>query len=356
MLQIKIQAKLHKKDFFLDADFCVPLEGITAIWGASGCGKTTLLRVIAGLEPNAKANICIGKKQWQTQNSFIPAHQRSIGYVFQESGLFPHLNIRDNVEYGYRRTPVNKRKLRLADLIKIMNIEEFLDKMPFQLSGGQRQRVAMAQSLATSPQLLLLDEPLSALDQHGKRNIIQSLKTLKNELHIPIIYVSHSHDEITSLANHIVFVDQGKVSATGAVNDVLTRPDLPFVYESNSASVIAARVTSHDEEYGLTRINFEGLEMLVPQMDLDIGQAMRIKVFASDISLNTTKSKTSTILNILPAHIHAMNKLDRTRMLITLKIGEQFITAHITQKSVDALHLRNEMNIYAQIKTLAAFQ
>ena len=210
----------------LSFNFDISAEGITSIFGVSGCGKTSLLRAIAGLESHANSKLQVGDEIWQDENIFLPPHQRSIGYVFQEASLFDHLSVKDNIGYGYKRTPIDSRKISVEQVINLLGIQSLLDKKPAFLSGGERQRVAIARALAANPKLLLMDEPLSSLDQARKEELLPYIETVNKEMNIPILYVSHSNEEIGRLADQLIFIEDAVVKASGPISELLTRTDL----------------------------------------------------------------------------------------------------------------------------------
>ncbi len=226
---ITLNFSLPRNHFTLEANLQLPTQGVTALFGRSGSGKTSLLRLLAGLEFQSGSRLLFRDEVWQNHNNFVPTHQRSLGYVFQEASLFPHLRIRNNLEYGYHRTPVRERQIHPPRVIELMGIEALLKYYPDQLSGGQRQRVAIGRALLTSPKLLLMDEPMASLDSTSKAEILPFLERLKDQLALPIIYVSHSIEEVARLADHLVLLEQGQVIAQGDIQSLLTDPTLPFL-------------------------------------------------------------------------------------------------------------------------------
>ncbi|MGA7303844.1 MAG: molybdenum ABC transporter ATP-binding protein, partial [Rhodothermales bacterium] len=217
-----IDARFHiERDAFdMDVDLSVPAYGVTALFGPSGCGKTTLLRAIAGLERHSGGFLKVGDSIWQDQDVFLPPHRRPIGYVFQEASLFPHLSVRGNLDYGKKRVPDSERLLPLDQAVALLGIEPLLERKPNSLSGGERQRVAIARALAVSPRLLLMDEPLASLDLQRKQEILPYIESLRRELEIPVIYVSHLPDEVARLADHMVLLEAGRVRASGSVQEL----------------------------------------------------------------------------------------------------------------------------------------
>ncbi len=232
-------------DFSLDVDLTLPSHGISTLFGHSGCGKTTLLRCIAGLQP-AEGHLTIGEEVWQDADHFMPVHQRSLAYVFQEASLFPHLSVKKNLLYGFERIPEDQRRVAFDDAVSWLGLEELLDRNPDKLSGGQRQRVAIARALLVSPRLLLMDEPLAALDIKSKKEILPYLERLHDDLDIPVIYVTHSPAEVSRLADYLVVLEGGRVIANGPLADTLSRLDLPFKFGEDTAVVLECTVGEID--------------------------------------------------------------------------------------------------------------
>lgn len=346
--------RLVRQNFLLDVSIEIPSRGITALFGMSGSGKTTLLRCIAGLEKADSGELRIGDELWQTNSFFLPVHKRSIGYVFQESNLFEHLTVMKNLCYGYKRIPESKRKIPLDDAITLLGIGDFLQRMPAELSGGQRQRVAIARALLASPRLLLMDEPLASLDLQSKAEILPYLETLPSKLSIPIIYVSHSPDEVVRIADHMVLLDNGQVQAQGAVNDLLTRTDLPLAHLDEACAVIKGRVIAHERHYHLTYLEITGGKVAVSYMDLPIGYSVRIRILARDVSLALQAEQNTSISNVFPVRINSITPTrDPAKVLVKLDTGGEQILAQITARSVDTLQLSSDQIVYAQVKSVA---
>ena len=247
---MSIRARLQHAypGFALDVDLELPGRGVTAIFGPSGCGKTTLLRCIAGLERRAQGYLCVDDQVWQddTKRIFVPVHQRSLGYVFQDASLFAHLSVSQNLNYGMQRVPVALRRVSLEQSIALLGIAQLLQRRPDALSGGERQRVAIARALASSPRILLLDEPLAALDAPRKAEVLPYLEKLHSELDIPVLYVSHAIDEVSRLADHLVLMKAGTVVASGRAEDLLTRLDLSLAHGDTAGAVLTLTVSQHD--------------------------------------------------------------------------------------------------------------
>ncbi|HAS51399.1 MAG TPA: molybdenum ABC transporter ATP-binding protein [Gammaproteobacteria bacterium] len=341
--------------FTLDVDLKLPSRGVTALFGHSGSGKTTLLRCLAGLEQHNTGWLHFKGAVWQdsTRGIFLPTHQRSIGYVFQEASLFPHLSVRKNLDYGRRR--VNSgHKVSLDHAVELLGISHLLDRMPDRLSGGERQRVAMARALATSPELLLMDEPLAALDLKRKNEILPYLERLRDELEIPVFYVSHSPDEVARLADHVVLLAEGRVVAVGGLRETLARLDLPTAFTQDAGVVIEAVVADHDENYYLTRLDFAGGSIFVTRRRETIGYPLRFRIHARDVSLALTRAEGTSILNLLPVTVTEMATADTpAHVLVRLDAHGTALIARITRRSLDHLNIVPGKCLWAQIKAVA---
>ena len=341
--------------FALQADIQMPARGITALFGPSGSGKTTLLRCIAGLERAAGGLLRVHDEVWQDDAKFLPVHRRRLGYVFQEASMFPHLSVRRNLEYGLQRIPAAERKVQLEQVLEWLGLNNLIDRSdPATLSGGERQRVAIGRALLTSPRLLLMDEPLSALDAASKQEILPYLERLHSELEIPVIYVSHVLDEVARLADHLVLLEQGRVIANGALNNTLSRLDLPTAHLDDAGAVIAAKVAVHDETYHLTRLDFSGGSLWVSKVERAAGTVVRARVLARDVSIAMTAPKDSSISNILAARIAEIRDEGPDKVSVRLTVGDEHVLlARITRRSRDQLGLAAGMEVFAQVKSVA---
>ena len=352
-MSIEARFNLTQGEFNLDVDLSLPSQGVTAVFGASGCGKTTLLRAMAGLNRCDGAFLRFAEETWQQDSTFIPPHQRALGYVFQEPNLFPHLNVRGNLEYGYRRVPAEQRQLEFGEAVNLLGLDALLDRSVDHLSGGQKQRVAIARALLTSPRLLLMDEPLSALDQESKNDILPFLERLHTELKIPLIYVSHSREEVARLADYLVLLEEGRALATGPIGDMLTRVDLPFAHGDQAESIIEARVAEIDEEFHLTLLDFPGGRFRVCRQSVAIGQQVRLQVLARDVSLTLEQQTGTSILNILSAEVVELAEEGEAQLMVKLDVGGVPVLSRITRKSASVLDLHPGKQVYAQIKSVA---
>ena len=350
-MSIECRFNIVRADFVLDVDLSLPAKGVTAIFGPSGSGKTTFLRSLAGLEKN-KGYLKVGEAIWQDEQHFVPTHKRSIAYVFQEASLFEHLNVKDNIEYGFKRA-IDSDQSVMQRAIKLLQIEQLLDRRVHQLSGGERQRVAIARALSTNPGMLLMDEPLASLGDKHKKEILPFLELLHRELEIPIIYVSHSIDEVAQLADHLILLDEGSVVGNGKISEMLTRLDLSLSHGERAASIIEAKVLEHDDNYNLTMIDFSGGRFFVPRKQLPIGCDVRLRIEARDVSLTTQRQDETSILNILPAIVDEIVDEGDAQVIVRLRAGDDLLLSCITRKSADLLKLQIGKEVYAQIKSVA---
>ena len=343
--------------FRLDVDLRLPGRGVTALFGHSGSGKTTLLRCVAGLEPAARGRLVVNGECWQddARGIQVPTHRRALGYVFQEASLFAHLDVARNLDYGLRRIPPAARRVPRAQAIELLGIGHLLQRRPDTLSGGERQRVAIARALLTAPRLLLMDEPLAALDAQRKAEILPYLARLRAELDIPVLYVSHALDEVIQLADHLVLLDAGQVRASGPIAETLARIDLPMAQSASAAVLIEATVQGYDSAYELLRLGFAGGELLAPHpTPLAPGTRLRLQVQARDVSLALAPAPGSSILNRLPATVTGISSADTpAHMLVRLDAGGTPLLARITRFSCDQLHLAVGLPVWAQIKAVA---
>ncbi len=352
MAGINAYFRLDWPGFSLDVELALPGRGVTALFGHSGSGKTTLLRCIAGLEHAPHGRLGVDGEVWQDTGRWVPTHQRSLGYVFQEASLFPHLTVMDNLRYGMKRAGGAPR-VSLVQTIELLGIGHLLDRKPDRLSGGERQRVAIARALALSPRLLLMDEPLAALDLKRKHEILPYLERLHDELEIPILYVSHSLDEVARLADHLVLLESGRVSFQGGLVEGMTRLDLPLAQGDTAATVLEAIVISQDAGLHLTRVACGATEMELAGLHGQPGAPVRVRIAARDVSLALVMPVQTSILNLLPANIVEVSEEAPGQMLVKLEMDGQPLLSRITRKSARALGLAPGMRVIAQVKSIA---
>jgi len=350
-----MEARFHvdRGDFSLRVDLDIPERGVTALFGPSGCGKTTLLRAIAGLEPGSDGYFRFGDAVWQDHGRFLPPHKRSVGYVFQEPSLFAHLDVRHNLEYGLKRLRGAAARVSLEQAVSLLGIDPLLGRHPHQLSVGEQQRVAIARALAASPAMLLLDEPLAALDMERKQEILPYLESLHHELGIPVLYVSHSRDEVARLADHLILMDDGRIEATGPVSEVFTRLDLPLAHGPDTGSVVDTIVAGHDEEFELSFLDSDAGRFIVAQNGRPPGTAVRLQIRASDVSLTLKRQAKTSILNIFPATVDELVDDGSAQTTVRILLGTVPLLSRITRKSAADLGLKPGKQVHAQIKSVA---
>jgi molybdate transport system ATP-binding protein len=357
MNNIRACFKLDRPGFSLDVDLDLPNRGVTALFGHSGSGKTTLLRCIAGLERAPGGHLAFDGEVWQDANTFLPTHQRPIGYVFQEASLFPHLSARGNLDYGRKRAASKMDRAALDHVIDLLGIGPLLDRRPDQLSGGERQRVGIARALAVKPRLLLMDEPLAALDLARKQEILPYLERLHEELEIPVLYVSHAPDEVARLADHIVVMRDGRAVAAGPLTETLARLDLPIHLGEDAGVVLDAVVAERDAQWQLARVVFaeDGTTgVWVRDGGHALGHHVRVRILARDVSLAITRHSGTSILNILPGVVAEMADDTHSALaLVRVNVGGAALVARLTRRSAHDLGLTPGQIVYAQIKAVA---
>ena len=354
MLDVAVRRRLGA--FTLGAAFRGPEEGITALFGPSGSGKSTVVAAIAGLLRPDEGHIRLGTETFFDAESGInlPLHRRRIGWVFQDARLFPHMSVRDNLLYGFRRAPAAERRIGLAQVVEMLGIGPLLSRRPQALSGGEKQRVAIARALLAQPRLLLMDEPLASLDAGRKAEILPYIERLRDDVRIPIVWVSHSLEEVGRLADTLVVLDQGHVVACGNVATVLTRldlfpPDSPY----EAGAVLAVRVVGHDEAFALTRLAFDGGELRVPRLDRALGERLRIRVRARDVMLAASEPDGLSALNVLAAVVDEVRMADASQADVRLTIGSARLVCRVTRLSAHKLGLAAGRRIFAVVKSVA---
>ena len=344
-------------DFSLNISFETRLRGITALFGVSGCGKTSTLMCIAGLM-RQNGYLKVGDDVWQddSNGNFLVPHKRSIGFVFQEPSLFAHLSVHKNLIFGAKRAQKKNIgiKITVDEIIDLLGISHLLDRMPEVLSGGERQRVAVGRALLSQPRLLLMDEPLSSLDQVSKDEILPYFEALHVQLSIPILYVSHDISEVTRLADQMIVMSQGKNLAQGPVNEVLERLDLQSETDPFEAgALLSARVIKHNKQFCLTHLDHHGQVISIPAQDLPLGSNVRLRIRARDVSLATQFPMGISIRNILSGTILEITQMSSTPFVeVLLDLGGGRLRARITRQSLADLDLKTGMSVFALIKSI----
>lgn len=356
-LSIDIQVQLDLGGFQLDVNFATESLGITAIYGPSGCGKTTLLRAIAGLQNIDQGSISVAGKVWQNDETTVPVHQRGVGYVFQQPSLFAHLNVLQNLEYGYKRSADNSKQINFEEIVELLDLVELLQRPVQKLSGGEQQRVAIGRALLASPQLLLMDEPLASLDAARKKEIFPYLEQLHKNLALPIFYVSHSLDEVVRLADHLVLMDKGSVVAYGPVMQVLDENRVLDDLADETFTLLEGQVVECRSEHHLTEVQAGELLIRMPGMDVELGQKVRLRLAAKDISLNLERAQDSSILNIFETQVVAVENGDHpSQKLVRLQANGTLLAARVSALSCEKLNLSEGVSVYAQIKAASLIQ
>jgi molybdate transport system ATP-binding protein len=353
----KCKIQMQRTDFKVDAEFTIPAKGVLGIFGHSGSGKTTLLRCVAGLEKGVKGRIEVNGETWLDDSKNISSQQRNIGYIFQESRLFPHLTVAKNLVYGANRSSVrrsvNGTSIDHEHLLELLNIQHLLDRYPFQLSGGEKQRVAIGRALLKNPQMLLLDEPLASLDEKRKQEILPFLDKLHEELSVPMLYVSHSMEEVSRLCDHLLVMEQGVIKFSGSIRDALISPESPLATAENSMALLEGNVSKQEKDFQLSTVHTVNGNAFQVQGVLPIGQHVRLRVQASDVSLTRTAAIDSSILNIIEGVVVAIIEQQGAHVLLQLDINNDILLARITGKSYRLLNLGVNQKVFVQIKAVS---
>jgi molybdate transport system ATP-binding protein len=344
--------------FVLDVDIEAPGTGVTGLFGASGSGKTTVLRCIAGLHRATDGAVRANGDVWQddTAGVFVPPHRRGVGYVSQEADLFPHLNVRDNLRYAQRRVPPGDQSIAWDDVMAWLAVGPLLARDVPRLSGGERQRVALARALLACPKLILMDEPVSALDEPARHEVLGYLEAALDQLALPVIYVSHSLTEVARLSNQLVWLVDGRVSDTGSVSHVLGRIDFARWRGEEPGVVLEGTVKAHDEEFHLTTIDTPLGNLTIHRRAEQPGSRIRVQVNARDVSLGLAPQQASSILNELPLTVLETAELSASNCLVRLGRPERdgpVLLARITNKSRAQLSLQPGREVYARVKSVA---
>jgi molybdate transport system ATP-binding protein len=354
-MSLDIRFRQDFPGFTLDVDLQLPGRGVTALFGSSGCGKSTLLRCIAGLNAAPNGRCVVNGEVWQDGPHSLPTHQRPLGYVFQEPQLFAHLSVSANLMYGRKRAAGAAQQVEWDRAIELLGIDHLLERRTAGLSGGERQRIAIARALLTSPRLLLMDEPLAALDLARKNEFMPYLERLTRELDIPVVYVSHAPDEVARLADHIVAMEAGRVMASGPLAEVLSRVDLPIRLGEDAGVVLEGVVVERDAAWSLARVAFPGGCLWVRDGGQEKGATVRIRILARDVSLALSPSADTSLLNSLPVVVDQLADDSHPALaLCRLRVGtSSSLLARLTRRSAAALELQPGQAVWAQIKAVA---
>ena len=353
MIDVDIEQRLGT--FHLAVKFSAEAP-IVGLFGRSGAGKTSVVNAIAGITTPARGTIRVNETLLfdAATDIDLPPERRRVGYVFQDPLLFPHLDVESNLLYGHRRRVAAERFIEPGRVIDLLGLGALLRRWPQSLSGGEKQRVAIGRALLAQPRILLMDEPLAALDVPRKTEILDYIERLRYELHIPIVYVSHSVPEITRLADTVVILSEGKCLAVGDVDEVMGRLDLkPVTGRYEAGSILDTRVAAHDAEHQITTLAFEGGELVVPFLDAAVGERVRARIRARDVSLALRRPTEISILNILHGRVSSIDVETGPIVDVQLAIGGAALTARITRRSLEQLGIRAGQEIYALVKAVS---
>lgn len=352
-MSLQIRAQLQRGDFNFDVDASWSAQGVTALFGRSGCGKTTLLRIIAGLERVRGAQVWFGDECWQSDSHWLPVEKRRLGLVFQEASLLPHLSVTGNLLYGYKRTPPALRRLQLPDVSAMLGLESLLSRPVDELSGGQKQRVALGRALLCSPRLLLLDEPLAALDTQTKREIMPFLSRLAQASGIPMVLISHAPDEVQRLADRVVFMREGRIDDVCSLQQALAMPDSPLFADEGPSSVLEGKLGAADE-HGMRLFGPEGSQLRVQAPENADPGPTRLRVLARDVSVALDDPARISIRNHLVVTIRQLHALPDNRVLLDTRMQDgQTLLIEITPWSAQQLALAAGQRVFALIKSVA---
>lgn len=346
-------------DFHLDIDTVIPSQGVTVIFGGSGSGKTTFLRCIAGLEKAPCGVVKINQQIWQEGTCFVPTHKRELGYVFQEASLFEHLTAQNNLRYAIKRSGQKQDNAFLQQVIDVLGIAGILIKYPSQLSGGERQRVAIARALLIKPKILLMDEPLASLDKARKQEILPYLERLHQSFNIPILYVTHSIDEVVRLADYVLIMQNGKLAAEGSLTELFSRIDIPLGVTEDLGAVLECQFTQLDDKWNLAQVSFDGAHLWLPltanfQQKINQHAKFRVRILASDISISLVAPVDISTLNVIEAKVaYISNEHKAGLSVLSLEVGQSKLLASLTTKSVHELGLKPGNKVWAMIKSVA---
>jgi molybdate transport system ATP-binding protein len=358
-VSFEVRLNLPRAEFDVQVDLALPAQGITVLFGPSGSGKTTVLRCVAGLERARTARVVVDGAVWQDEatGTFLPTHRRPLGYVFQEASLFDHLDVQANLRYGLRRVREPGAEAALEQAVQLLGIGALLGRSTHQLSGGERQRVAIARALATRPRLLLLDEPLAALDAARRQDILPWLERLRDELSIPMLYITHSADELARLADHLVLLDRGRVRAAGPVDQVLSAIDSPVVLGEDTGALLHGTLAERDDRWQLARVDFGGGSVWLRDSGVPVGRSVRLRVLARDVSLTTVEPQHTSIQNHFPGVIDAIAPdAHPSQVLVRVRCAQSLLLARITCRALDALELMPGRPVWVQVKSVALVQ
>lgn len=354
-MRLDLACDVRFEGFRLQGGLDLPLAGVTALFGPSGSGKSTLLRVIAGLERGSAGHVRVSGDTWQDteRGIFVPPWRRRVGFVFQDARLFPHRTVHANLLYGRRRAGGAADVMDEQHLVDLLAIRPLLPRHVSRLSGGERQRVAIARAVLANPRLLLMDEPLSSLDERLREEALDLLERLAGELDVPIVYVTHNIEEVIRLAARLVLLERGRIVASGSLEEVSNRLDLrSYTGRLDAGSVLTTRVEAHDPAAGLTSLGFGGRLLLAPLIDVAVGSTVHVRIRARDVALSLEAVARTSFLNVLPATVIEVANDPGPHAHVLLDAGQP-LWARIMRRSVSDLGIRPGLAVHVLIKAVA---
>ncbi|MBR0656357.1 molybdenum ABC transporter ATP-binding protein [Plastoroseomonas arctica] len=355
MLEVDLAHRYGAEGFALDVAFTAPADGVTALFGPSGSGKSSVLAAIAGLlRPDRGRVVLGGAAMLDTQRGVALAPEaRRCGVVFQDARLFPHMSVATNLRFGLRRAPAGAMGPGFEEVVALLGIEALLARRPAKLSGGERQRVALGRALLSRPRMLLMDEPLAALDAARRAEVLPFIARLRDAARIPILYVTHALDEVDALADRMVLMEDGRVRAADTVEAIAARTDLPLAARRDAGVLLPCQVAAHDGARGLTRLDFAGGALLVPMRGDAVGTALRLRLRARDVAVALSRPEGVSMQNILPATLASISETGAPHeVFLRLAVGPSVLLARVTRDSVARLGLAPGMEIWALVKSV----
>jgi molybdate transport system ATP-binding protein len=352
---LNVAAKKVRGSFSLDAAFELPTPGVVALFGRSGSGKSTLINLIAGLLDADAGRVALDDLVWlDTERRLnVPTEKRRIGYVFQEARLFPHLSVEGNLRYGEKRASP-RAFISLDTVAGLLDLGPLMLRRTHQLSGGERQRVAIGRALLSQPDLLLLDEPLASLDTARREEVLPYLENLRDQLAVPMVYVSHDFDEVLRLATYIVLIEQGRTIAQGGVGEMSLNADLRSIIGADAVgAIIDGTVLGVDESSGLTRVSAGRGELKVQAPHLAAGATLRLQLLARDLIVATQPPQNLSVRNSLSGVVASLSRDDAHSELVAIDIGGTLIMARVTTAAARDLRLAPGLPVWALVKSVS---